>query len=242
MRQAYSPYDLTLGDVTIRVTPKRVKNVNFRIGRDGRPLMSVPVHVTRAQAEAIARERLPWFEEHLARAARRRAPSPEGWEDGDTLRVWGEPRAIRLRTIDGRSPTRTPGCTLGEGELVLHVPEGTTPARREGLVEGWLRTQINERLTTLLPACEARVGRSARSVSLRRMRSRWGSCTVSKATIRLNTALAECPPRCLETVLVHELCHLIEPSHGPRFYALMDLHCPDWRVWQGWLDEHPPRS
>jgi predicted metal-dependent hydrolase len=43
-------------------------------------------------------------------------------------------------------------------------------------------------------------------------------------------------------VLVHELCHIIEANHGPRFKALMDLHCPDWRVSKRWLDAHSPRA
>ncbi|MFQ9395965.1 MAG: M48 family metallopeptidase [Lachnospiraceae bacterium] len=64
---------------------------------------------------------------------------------------------------------------------------------------------------------------------LREMKTRWGSCTVQTGKIRLNLSLARKPEACLEYVLVHELCHLLEPSHNARFHGLMDKFLPDWR-------------
>ncbi|MFR6467952.1 MAG: SprT-like domain-containing protein [Lachnospiraceae bacterium] len=61
------------------------------------------------------------------------------------------------------------------------------------------------------------------------MKTRWGSCTVQTGKIRLNFSLARKPEACLEYVLVHELCHLLEPSHNARFHGLMDKFLPDWR-------------
>ena len=61
------------------------------------------------------------------------------------------------------------------------------------------------------------------------MTSRWGSCNVSTARITLSTHLVHHDPRCLTYVIIHELCHLYEPSHNERFHALMDGFCPDWR-------------
>ncbi len=66
-------------------------------------------------------------------------------------------------------------------------------------------------------------------LAYRNMVSRWGSCNVKTGRICINVQLAAQPPECLEYVVVHELCHLLEPSHGPRFKALMDGFLPDWR-------------
>lgn len=63
----------------------------------------------------------------------------------------------------------------------------------------------------------------------RDMTSRWGSCQPSTGRVCINVRLAAWPPRCLEYVVVHELCHFLEPSHGPRFKSLMDRFLPDWR-------------
>lgn len=68
-----------------------------------------------------------------------------------------------------------------------------------------------------------------RKLSYRNMTSRWGSCQPSTGRVCINVRLAAWPPRCLEYVVVHELCHFLEPGHGPRFRALMDRFMPDWR-------------
>lgn len=68
------------------------------------------------------------------------------------------------------------------------------------------------------------------ALAYRNMVSRWGSCNVKTGRICINVQLAAFPPECLEYVVVHELCHLIEANHGPRFKALLDAHLPDWRT------------
>ncbi len=226
---------LEVDGLKIVVSRKRVKNVNFRIGSDGVARMSVPERMSHERVVEMARSRAPWFAEHMRRRDERRSAMPQDWETGETLSVWGEEVVLRVeRGVDEL------GCRLAGGTLVLGVPHGSTREGRASLVMRWLGEQLSARVGELLPDCERRVGRRATSITFRRMKTRWGSCTPRTGRIRINLALAECPPDCLEMVLVHELCHLVEPSHSARFHALMDLHCPSWRVSQRWLDEHPP--
>lgn len=74
-----------------------------------------------------------------------------------------------------------------------------------------------------------RLGVAPGRLAYRNMVSRWGSCNVKTGRICLNVQLAAQPPECLEYVVVHELCHLIEANHGPRFKALLDANLPGWR-------------
>lgn len=73
------------------------------------------------------------------------------------------------------------------------------------------------------------MGVAPTKIAYRNMVSRWGSCNVKTGRICINVQLAAHPPECLEYVVVHELCHLLEASHGPRFKALMTQFLPDWR-------------
>ena len=73
------------------------------------------------------------------------------------------------------------------------------------------------------------------------MKTKWGSCNPAAQSIRLNTDLAKKPPECLEYILVHELAHLIEPSHNARFTAIMDRLMPRWRFYQDQLNRLPVR-
>lgn len=81
----------------------------------------------------------------------------------------------------------------------------------------------------LVAKWEPIMGVKAGKLAYRNMTSRWGSCQPATGRICLNVRLALYPPECLEYVVVHELCHLLERGHGPRFRALMDAFLPGWR-------------
>lgn len=230
-------YTVYIDGMPVHVTCKNVKNINFRIDSKGQALMSVPPHVTRQRAEEVALRHREWFQKHAHAGKDRHEQGQHRWTSGESVYVWGERCTLRVeKTGDG------PMCKRDGSELVISVPQNATAQYCEAVLERWYQQELMERLKSLLPECEKRIGVHATHVTIRRMKSRWGSCTHSTARIRINTALAECPPACTEMVLVHELCHLIEANHGPRFKALMDLHCPDWRVTKRWLDMHPPRA
>ena len=95
------------------------------------------------------------------------------------------------------------------------------------------RTQLTARLDRILPDLfarwEARMGVHARHVAYRKMRRCFGVCHTGKQTIKLNLFLGEAPERLIEYIVVHELCHLLEPSHNARFHHLMSVFLPDWK-------------
>jgi predicted metal-dependent hydrolase len=74
---------------------------------------------------------------------------------------------------------------------------------------------------------------------VQRMKTKWGSCNGGRRSIRLNTDLAKKPRECLEYIVVHEMVHILEPTHGPRFVALMDRLMPQWRSCREELNRLP---
>jgi predicted metal-dependent hydrolase len=93
-----------------------------------------------------------------------------------------------------------------------------------------LRRQLRREAPPLIAYWADRMGLPIPHVSYRRMTSRWGSCNHQQRRISLSLELARRDPELLEYVIVHELAHLIEPSHNHRFYAVMDTYLPDWRA------------
>lgn len=89
--------------------------------------------------------------------------------------------------------------------------------------------RMNELITPLVEKHARLMGVKPAIVRYRATRSRWGSCRNSTGEITFSIYLLLLPQRLVEHVVVHELAHLIEPNHGPRFYRLMDLYFPDWR-------------
>jgi predicted metal-dependent hydrolase len=73
------------------------------------------------------------------------------------------------------------------------------------------------------------------------MKTKWGSCAAGLQNIRLNTELAKKPPECLEYIVLHEMVHLLEPTHNARFVALMDRFMPRWQHHREVLNRLPVR-
>jgi predicted metal-dependent hydrolase len=74
---------------------------------------------------------------------------------------------------------------------------------------------------------------------LQRMKTKWGSCNHNVGNIRLNTELVKKPKDLLEYVIVHEMVHLIEPTHSDRFISILEKHYPTWREARAELNELP---
>ena len=110
----------------------------------------------------------------------------------------------------------------------VYAQPGADGQLQPGRSEAEAKRILKERLPTLLDRWVPVVGRRPERISLRKMKTRWGSCTPATASIRLNTDLAWLDPDLLEYVLVHELTHLYEHGHGPGFRARMDRYMPDW--------------
>lgn len=174
------PIELVVDGLVVRLTRKRIKNLNLRIHRSGGFVeVSAPTYVRDRDVERFVREKRPWIDAKLAQAA-------------------ASPAAVAAEA----APEEVAAWRA--------VVEACVPA----LVEAW----------------EPIMGVKAGALAYRNMTSRWGSCQPSTGRICINVRLALYPPECLEYVVVHELCHLLERGHGPRFKALMDAFMPDWRA------------
>ena len=106
---------------------------------------------------------------------------------------------------------------------LVPLPAGTTP-------DELYRSELATRLPEVAERMEAALGAHAAGWQLRAMSTRWGSCTPRTGRIRINVRLAAYPPSCLDYVVAHELCHLLEPSHNERFHALLARAYPDERA------------
>lgn len=114
-------------------------------------------------------------------------------------------------------------------ERIAASPQGRAAAASPDEVAQW-REVIQAFVPPLIAKWEPIMGVKAGKIAYRNMTSRWGSCQPSTGRICINVRLALYPPECLEYVVVHELCHLLERGHGPRFHALMDAFLPDWKA------------
>lgn len=211
---------MLLDGIEIKIIKKRIKNIYIRIKPPhGEVVISAPVNMSDEDIMAFARSRLEWIRSHRSRY--------DGAEQlqlltGDKVYLWG--RAYSLVVIEGRG-----SADLSGQSIILSVPAGASFEQRRAVIDSFYREQLLQKISEYAPALEERTGLHAQEWRVKAMKTRWGSCNTVRKRIWLSLMLAQKPLCCLEYVIVHELCHLLVPNHGPDFKLFMDSFYPDWR-------------
>lgn len=208
-------------EIPVSVVRKRVKNLNLRVRADGTVTLSIPQHLPLARAREFLDRKGDWIAERVRRNIERR-PSPDlAGELPDRIPLWG--KLVPRDSVQANS-----GQAASDRDASGQGAPGQTAIDQAALDELY-RTEVLRALPGIVERMEARIGVHAARWSVRVMKTRWGSCTPKTGAIRINARLAAYPLECLEFVVVHELVHLLEPSHNARFRTLLDEFCPDNR-------------
>jgi predicted metal-dependent hydrolase len=128
---------------------------------------------------------------------------------------------------------------LSHRKITLTVRPGSSKAKREEVMQEWHRSLLHEVVPGLIKKWETKFGVKVSCYFLQRMKTKWGGCNHRAGNIRLNTELVKKPRDLLEYVVVHEMLHLVEPTHSERFLELMAEHYPTWREAREELNELP---
>lgn len=207
-------------------------SIRLSVSESGEVRVYAPKSMRLRDIDAFVRAHRADVEQMEQRAARRRQLFEAGHplEDGAKLLVLG--REVTLRVA--RSERRR--ARLEGGELRLESPQ-TDRASLRALIRQALSAEevalIRQHIAAHAPALDVRPGR----IAIREQKSRWGSCS-DRGNLNFNWKLMLAPPEALEYVVVHELCHLIEFNHSPRFWKLVESRMPEYRAAQKWLKDN----
>ena len=228
---------IELGDVTVDVVLKDIKNVHLSVYPPiGRVRISAPKRMSLDTIRVFAISKLDWIRQQQAKLREQERETPRDYVDRESHYVWG--KRYLLTVIESDEPS---SIELKHRRMLLRVRPGADETKRQSLVEEWYREQLKEAVPPLLARWQPRLGVRVERWFVQRMKTKWGSCNHKARTIRLNTELAKKPPECLEYIVVHELVHLLEPTHNARFVALMDQFMPQWQYHREALNRLPLR-
>lgn len=220
--------------VTERVS-RRARSIRIDVRPSGDVVLTIPHRVAPRAAHAFLARQRGWIERTRARllAQPRAGAAPRLRFDGsDRLPLRGAPMRLLVRVAAGRRS----GAHLEGDALVLSVPAARLAdhgwLRR--VLAGFLAAEAGRDARRLLDEEGARLGLRHAGLTVRDMRSRWGSCGPD-GRISLSLRLVMAPPEAFRYVVVHELCHLRWRSHGPRFWALVARQMPDYERHRAWL-------
>lgn len=228
---------IKLGDIAVDVVLKDIKHVHLSVHPPtGRVRISAPKRMKMDTLRVFAISKLDWIQRQQAKLREQERETPREYVDRESHYVWGKRYLLAVAESD-----QPPAIELEHSRMLLRVRPGTNERRREALVEEWYRERLKEAVPPLLEKWQPRLGVETKQFFVQRMKTKWGSCNREARTIRLNTELAKKPPECLEYIVVHELVHLLEPTHNARFVALMDRFMPKWQFHRQVLNRLPVR-
>lgn len=228
---------IKLGDEVVEYTLRRSdrKTLGITVEPTGEFLVTAPRAAEPDHIETILRRRRGWILRHLRDVATLPPPAPvREWVSGETHRYLG--RQYRLKIRAGKK---------AEVKLIgrfFHVtvgdPSDSDQVRRR--MERWYldhaRSTFERRMAELIRQTP-RLGLSELPpLIVRKLERRWGSCS-PKGRILINVEAVKLPVGCIDYLLMHELCHLRVPNHGPTFWRLLEACMPDWERWKRRLRE-----
>jgi len=226
---------IQIGELAIAVTRKAVKHVHLSVHPPAGHVTLVAPTATRLEvARAYVISKLGWIRDQQAKLQAQARETPRQFIERESHNLWGRRYLLSVIETDTK-----PGLKIDHRQITLFVRPGTPQAKREEVMQGWYRSQLHAAVPSLIEKWEARLGVKVSAYFLQRMKTKWGSCNHRAGTIRLNTELAKKPKDLLEYIVVHEMVHLIEPTHSQRFTTLLDEHYPTWREARAELNELP---
>ena len=227
--------EMQIGDVAVDVMLKNIKNIHLSVyPPTGRVRISAPLNMNLDTIRIYAISKLPWIRKNQVKMLKQARETPREYLERESHYVWGKRYLLRLLETD--TPT---SITLKHRELVLQVRPETSLAQKQMLLDAWYREQIKEAAPPLIQKWEKLMSVTVNNFYVQKMKTKWGSCNVESNNIRLNSELAKKHIEYLEYVIVHELAHLIEPTHNSRFLGLMEQFMPKWRAYRDQLNQLP---
>ena len=227
---------LTVGGIKVEVVRKDIKNLHLGVyPPNGRVRVAVPLQIDDEAVRLAVVNKLSWLKKQIAAFDRQPRLSEAEAVSGESWYVFGQRYRLLVVETKGKSDVQKPGKT----RLELHVPSRSSKDARLAVLDRWYRRQLRESADQLLAEWELKIGVQASSWGVKRMKTKWGSCNHETGRIWLNSELAKKPIECLEYIVVHELIHLLEPSHDDTFVKLMDKHLPNWQSLRDILNSTP---
>jgi predicted metal-dependent hydrolase len=228
---------ITLGDIAVDVILKDIKNIHLSVLPPmGRVRISAPARMRLDTIRVFAISKLDWIKQQQRKLRAQERETPREYRDRESHYVWGRRYLLQIIEVEG-----LPAVELRHRKLLLRVRPGSGKAKRHAVLDGWYRAMLQEAAQPLIAKWEPLIGVKINRVFVQRLKTKWGGCNPDARNIRLNTDLAKKPRECLEYIIVHEMTHMLERTHGSRFVALMEQFMPKWQFYRSELNRLPVR-
>lgn len=226
---------ISLGAINAEVVLKDIKNIHLSVyPPNGKVRIAAPLRMDLDTIRVFAISKLAWIKQQQKKLNAQERETPREYLNRESHYLWGQRYLLNL--VEKEAPSQ---IWLKHKKLHLQIRPGTSAQKKAEILAEWYREEIRQRVPALIAKWEPILNVKVSRCYIRHMKTKWGSCNPVAQSIRLNTELAKKPLECLEYIVVHELVHLLEPTHNPRFVALMDAVMPKWQYYRDMLNALP---
>lgn len=228
---------MKVGNVNMRIVRKEVKHLRLAVcPPSGEVVITAPLAMDEEAVRLAAVQRLSWIHDRRREFEDQERQSRRTYESGETHYFLGLRYRLKVVYIRPGSPY---SMERKGKSLMMNVYADTPAGNREELLHAWYRRQLRAIVTPLLEQWCKRLELETPVLTIRKMKTKWGSCAPDARRIQLNTDLVKKPFLCIEYVVLHELIHFFEANHTPRFQTLLTAHMPMWEHLKDVLNQAP---
>ena len=214
------------------VRTNRKKTASIKIV-DGSVQAIVPRTLSDAGVTELIRKHTPWIQKKLRQKSETVIPKPKEYVTGESFTYLGQHYCLKLRSGGVHE------VTLKGGYLELGISKETRETDIRNALVDWYEKHALERLTDTTERYAKLMSVTPNSIVSKHYKARWGSCS-SKGDISYNWRVIIAPPRIVDYVVVHELCHLQHPNHSPAYWGSVKRELPNYQEYRHWLKLHGP--
>lgn len=226
---------IKLGDITVDVVFKDIKNIHLSVNPPaGRVKISAPLRMNIDTIRVFVISKISWIKKKQKKFQEQERETPRQYLDLESHYVWGRRYLLKVIEVD-----EAPFVELKHKKMILRVRPEADEKKKQSIIDAWYREQLKKAVPPIIATWEPILGVKVERFFVQRMKTKWGSCNHKAHSIRLNTELAKKPKECLEYTIVHEMIHLLEPTHNARFITLMNQFMPFWQFCKNKLNQLP---
>lgn len=217
---------IIINDIEIKIIRKNIKNIYLRVSSPEAAVhISAPKSISNEIIQNFVASKINWIHKRIELIKQRNEEKIVYHYVDDEIHFYkGMP--YKLSIIENSLLQKV---ILEDNKIVINVPIGADEKKRCEILQRWYASELEKTLLVFVEKWQKRLNVTVNQIKIRKMKTLWGSCNFRSQRITFNLELCKRSLECIEYIVVHELAHLIEPSHNHKFKSILDSHLPDWR-------------
>lgn len=219
-----SPKIIELGDVSIEIHYKNIKNVHLSVHPpNGRVTLSSPLLMEYEALRLFCISKIRWIRNQQKKLLNQRREAPREYVNKESHYFLGHRYLLNIKENIDKI-----GIVLKKTTIDLYIRPNSTRDQRDEMLQIWYREQLRKVVSPLIAKYEKKMHIKVEKILVRKMKTKWGSCKPESKEIILNTELAKKPIESIEYILVHEMTHILERGHNEKFISILNKYLPNW--------------